>query len=283
MNITQPSPTAADSGSDATEAFRAGSARHGSADSDRVRISTLVRALLDAVRGVIRENEVSYAEFQAAKGWLIELGEGGEWPLFLDVFVEHEVEKVAERSQQGTKGTIEGPYYLPDQARLPAVATLPQRADERGDVLVLTGQTRSLDGTPLGRRRDRRLAGRRRRLLLRVRPAPARRESARGGRRRRRRPFRDHHGAARALPHPDRRTNGTMINAAGWQPWRPAHLHVMVRAAKHRPITTQLYFAGGAWLDSDIASATKDELILTPERVADHGLRVAYDFQLEPV
>ncbi len=282
MNITQPSPTAADSGSNATEAFRAGSARHGSADSDRLRISTLVGALLDAVLGVIRENEVSYAEFQAAKGWLIELGEGGEWPLFLDVFVEHEVEKVAERSQQGTKGTIEGPYYLPDQARLPAVATLPQRDDGRGDVLVLTGQTRSLDGTPLAA------------AEIDVWQADA--DGYYSG-------FAPHLPAGNlrgvvvadddgrfaittVLPAPYRiptdGPTGQMINAAGWQPWRPAHLHVMVRAAKHRPITTQLYFAGGAWLDSDIASATKDELILTPERVADHRLRVAYDFQLEP-
>ena len=131
MSITQPAPTAAESGSSATASFRAGTARHGSADSDRLRISTLVTAVLDAVHGVIREHEVTYAEFQAAKRWLIELGEGGEWPLFLDVFVEHEVENVAERSQQGTKGTIAGPYYLPDQVRLPAVATSPVRDRRR--------------------------------------------------------------------------------------------------------------------------------------------------------
>jgi catechol 1,2-dioxygenase len=282
MSITQPAPTAAESGSSATDAFRASTTRHGSADSDHQRISTLVSAVLDAVHGVIRAHALTYAEFQAAKRWLIELGEGGEWPLFLDVFVEHEVESVAERSQQGTKGTIEGPYYLPDQVRLPAVATLPQRDDEKGDVLVFAGQVGSLDGTPLaaaeidiwqadadgyysgfaahlpaGNLRGVVVAdGDGRFEITTVLPAP--------------------------YQIPTDGPTGQMISAAGWHPWRPAHLHLMVRAARHRPITTQLYFDGGAWLDSDIASATKDELILMPERVADNRLHVAYDVRLEP-
>jgi catechol 1,2-dioxygenase len=55
-------------------------------------------------------SEVTYPEFQAAEGWLIE---GGEWPLFLDVLVEHPVEEVQVATPQGTKGTILGPYHLP--------------------------------------------------------------------------------------------------------------------------------------------------------------------------
>jgi len=72
-----------------------------------------------------------------------------------------------------------------------------------------------------------------------------------------------------------------MIEAAGWHPWRPAHLHIMVRAAGHRTITTQLYFAGGDWLDSDVAEAVKPELVLEP-KVDETGIaRVTYDFELE--
>ena len=38
----------------------------------------------------------------------------------------------------------------------------------------------------------------------------------------------------------------------------------------------------GEWLGSDIASATKDELVLHPERHADGGYTAVYDFVLEP-
>ena len=45
-------------------------------------------------------------------------------------------------------------------------------------------------------------------------------------------------------------------------------------------ITTQLYFAGGEWLDSDVAEATKPELILDPKE-GDGTNAVTYDFVLE--
>jgi len=281
MTTAEVSPTAAGSGANATEAFRASTARRGSAEASQERVSTVVGALLEAVHGVIREHDVTYPEFQAAKAWLMALGEGGEWPLFLDVFVEHEVEAVAERTQQGTKGSIEGPYYLPDQVRLPSVASLPARPDEQGDRLVFAGQVRDLDGAPLagaevdiwhadadgyysgfaphipdGNLRGVVIADDEGRFeISTVLPAP--------------------------YQIPTDGPTGKLITAAGWHPWRPAHLHLMVRAEGHRQVTTQLYFHGGEWVDSDVAKATKDELILSPEKQADGSLRSDYDFVLE--
>jgi catechol 1,2-dioxygenase len=56
----------------------------------------------------------------------------------------------------------------------------------------------------------------------------------------------------------------------------------MVRHAGFRTITTQLYFAGGEWLESDVAEAVKPELVLEPT-VDESGAGVAsYDFELEP-
>ncbi len=54
-------------------------------------------------------------------------------------------------------------------------------------------------------------------------------------------------------------------------------------AAKGRhPIVTQLYFTGGDWLDSDVASATKPDLLLDPKPDADGRNVVQYDFALDP-
>jgi catechol 1,2-dioxygenase len=279
---TVESPTAAGSGANATASFRTTEAYHaGTAAVSPERISTVVKAVLQGVHQAIRDNDVTYPEFQAAKAWLIEVGEGGEWPLFLDVFVEHVVEEVAARTQEGTKGTILGPYYLPDQVKLPAKATLPMREDEKGTPLVFSGQVRDLDGTPLAGAEvdiwqaddqgyysgfaphlpDGNLRGvvvtddEGRFEISTIQPAP--------------------------YQIPTDGPTGKLITAAGWHPWRPAHLHLLVRAADHRTVTTQLYFQGGEYVDSDVAEAVKPELILDPQERGDGTNTVTYDFVLE--
>jgi catechol 1,2-dioxygenase len=280
MTTMQDSPTAAGSGASASSNFKA--KQRGDAGTSPERVSAVVTAVLQGVHAAIKEHEVTYPEFQAAKAWLMEVGEVGEWPLFMDVFVEHVVEEVAAGSQRGTKGTIEGPYYLPGQARLDASCELPHRPDEKGTPLVLTGQVRDLDGTPLGGAEvdiwhadadgyysgfaphlpDGNLRGvvvtdaDGRFAIRTVQPAP--------------------------YQIPTDGPTGKLIEAAGWHPWRPAHLHLMVRAAGHRTITTQLYFAGGEWLDSDVAEATKPDLILTPTEDESGTRHTTYDFDLEP-
>ncbi|MBN6041267.1 catechol 1,2-dioxygenase [Amycolatopsis sp. 195334CR] len=277
---TTEEPTAAGAGASATEAFRA-TRRHTGGEATAERVDAVVRAVLAGVHQAIRDERVTYPEFQAAKQWLMDLGEGGEWPLFLDVFVEHVVEDVAAESQKGTKGSILGPYYLPDQPRLPSVTALPSRPDEAGTPLVFTGQVRDVDGNPVygaeldlwhadeqgyysgfapgipeGNLRGVVVAdGQGRFEISTIQPAP--------------------------YQIPTDGPTGKLIEAAGWHPWRPAHLHLIVRAPGYRPITTQLYFEGGQWLDSDIAEATKPELVLRPEPTGDGGLRSAYDFVLE--
>jgi catechol 1,2-dioxygenase len=276
------SPTAAGSGANATASFRTTEAYHaGAAAVSPERISTVVKAVLQGVHQAIRDNDVTYPEFQAAKAWLIEVGEGGEWPLFLDVFVEHVVEEVAARTQTGTKGSILGPYYLPDAQRLPAKATLPMREDEKGTPLVFSGQVRDVDGTPLGGAEvdiwqaddqgyysgfaphipDGNLRGvvvtddDGRFEIRTIQPAP--------------------------YQIPTDGPTGKLIEAAGWHPWRPAHLHLLVRAPGHRTVTTQLYFAGGEYVDDDVAEAVKPELVLDPQEQGDGTNAVTYDFVLE--
>ncbi|GAA1164072.1 catechol 1,2-dioxygenase [Kribbella jejuensis] len=280
MTTVQDSPTAAGSGANASQNFKAKQRSEAVVPPERV--SAAVTAVLQGVHTAIREHQVTYPEFQAAKAWLMEVGEVGEWPLFMDVFVEHVVEEVAASSQRGTKGTIEGPYYLPDQVRLASRCELPHRPDEKGTPLVLSGQVRDLDGTPLagaevdiwhadadgyysgfaphlpdGNLRGVVVTDGSGRFEIRtVQPAP--------------------------YQIPTDGPTGKLIEAAGWHPWRPAHLHLMVRADGHRTITTQLYFAGGEWLESDVAEATKPELILDPVDDGTGVRRATYDFELEP-
>jgi catechol 1,2-dioxygenase len=75
-----------------------------------------------------------------------------------------------------------------------------------------------------------------------------------------------------------------MCAAAGWSPWRPAHIHLIVSAEGHEPLVTQLFPDSSEHLDNDVASATKQELIVHPEPAAgEDGLAFAYDFALTRV
>lgn len=282
MTTTQQSPTAAGSGANASASFKAVAKIQDVADTPPERVAAIVTSILQGVHGAIKEHDVSYAEFNAAKAWLMSVGEGGEWPLFMDVFVEHAVEAQVAQSQTGTKGSILGPYFLPGQTRLGSTCSLPRRDDEQGTSLVLEGQVRDVDGTPLAGSEvdiwqadsdgyysgfaphvpDGNLRGvvvtdaEGRFQIDTIQPAPYQ------------------------IPHDG--PTGQLIEAAGWHPWRPAHLHIQVRAEGHRPITTQLYFAGGDYLDSDVAEATKPELVIDPQDDGTGTRRSTYDFELEP-
>lgn len=247
------------------------------------RTDTVVRDLLRRLHQAISEHDVSYAEYEAAKQWLIDLGEAGEWPLFLDVFVESAVERNAFRSRAGSQGTILGPYHLPDAPLLDAPFDLPRRADERGDVVVMSGSVLDADGRPLagaeldvwqadadglysgfapglpaGNLRGKVLTDAEGRYQVRtIMPAP--------------------------YTIPQDGPTGRLTQAAGWSPWRPAHIHLIVSAEGHDSLTTQLFFAATDHLGDDVAGAVKDDLIVTPEPGADGELAFTYDFRLSAV
>jgi catechol 1,2-dioxygenase len=126
--------SAAGSGRSATARFRTDkSPFEALKDTPTERVDMLAREVLDAVHETICKHKVSYDEYNALKAWLIQVGQDGEWPLFLEVWVEHVVEDVATAHRHGNKGTIEGPYYLPNAPDLGADGTtLPMRDGEQG-------------------------------------------------------------------------------------------------------------------------------------------------------
>ena len=97
----------------------------------------------------IRRHQVTYDEYNALKAWMIQVGQDGEWPLFLDVWVEHVVEDVATAHREGNKGSIEGPYYVPGAPELGAIGTIPMRDGEPGSPMVWDGRITTPTGKPL--------------------------------------------------------------------------------------------------------------------------------------
>ncbi|QYN33895.1 catechol 1,2-dioxygenase [Pseudonocardia sp. DSM 110487] len=267
--------TAAGSGRNATATFAR--KERGTAAVDTARVDAVARDALGALHEVIRKHRLTYAEYDALKAWLIRVGADGEWPLFLDVFVEHVVEEVVNADRRGAVGTIEGPYYVPGAPEFASEGTLPMRAGEPGAPLTFQGSVTDLDGIPiegalveLWHADD---AGFYSQFAPGI-PEWNLRGAIRTGADGR---YTFHTIQPAPYQIPTDGATGALIASAGWHAWRPAHLHLKVSAPERLPVTTQLYFEGGEHVGDDVAQAVKPELILRP---VDN--RVTYDFPLDP-
>ena len=56
---------------------------------------------------------------------------------------------------------------------------------------------------------------------------------------------------------------GAMLEATGRHPWRPAHLHMIIRAPGYKTVTTHLFDTTSEYLDSDAVFAVKPSLVRT--------------------
>jgi protocatechuate 3,4-dioxygenase beta subunit len=93
-------------------------------------------------------------------------------------------------------------------------------------------------------------------------------------------------------PIPDDGPVGEMLRATGRHPYRAPHLHFMIMAPGFRRLVTQLFVAGGAYLDSDAVFGVKEDLIVDFERrtgetpdgrdVDGEWCRVEFTFRIAP-
>jgi hydroxyquinol 1,2-dioxygenase len=86
---------------------------------------------------------------------------------------------------------------------------------------------------------------------------------------------------------------GRMLRKMGRHPFRPGHIHMIVSAPDHLPVTTHLFVAGSEYLDSDAVFGMKESLVAGFERhpagtdpdgqpIETPFYTVAYDFRLRP-
>jgi hydroxyquinol 1,2-dioxygenase len=54
---------------------------------------------------------------------------------------------------------------------------------------------------------------------------------------------------------------GAMLDATGRHPWRPAHIHMIVRAPGYKSVTTHIFDRESEYLDSDAVFAVKPSLM----------------------
>jgi hydroxyquinol 1,2-dioxygenase len=87
---------------------------------------------------------------------------------------------------------------------------------------------------------------------------------------------------AEAYPIPDDGPVGDMLRATKRHPWRPAHLHFMIKAPGYETLITHVFRDGDRYLDSDAVFGVRQSLIAQWEKQADGRYLVEYDFVLNP-
>lgn len=265
--------------------------------NDRVREITQ-RMVSDLFRA-IDDLDIKPDEFWAGVDWLARLGASGQIGLItaglgfdrlIDIR-EEEADEAAGRAA-GTPRAIEGPLYIAG-APLSDGETRLDEDPVRGQVLVMEGQVRDVDGKPvagalvdvwhaneLGRyshfdpdQEDYHL---RRKIKT----------DAQGRYR-----FRSFIPPGYAIP-PNSPTS-ELFEGLGRHGNRPAHIHFLVAADGQRTLTTQVNIPGDTFLDDDFAFATRDGLVVelqpgTPPAgyeslgVNEPFTRVCFDFVMQP-
>lgn len=81
-------------------------------------------------------------------------------------------------------------------------------------------------------------------------------------------------------PIPDDGPVGRLLGLTGRHPWRAAHIHFIVDAAGHTPVTTHIFDGASDYLDSDAVFGVKGSLVKDFAEQPDGSVLLEHDFVL---
>jgi len=248
----------------------------------KARLNAIFDDLQEALREIIVKHEVTWEEYRLALEWLRDAGmAGSEIPDLLDFLLSPAVDDATHGTGGGTEPNIEGPVYVAGAPMLERPFVLPRREDEPGERLLFSGTVRSTDGS--------RLAG----AVLDIWQsngageyshfmAGVPEDNLRG------RITTDGDGCFEfetVVPAPYNvplgGATGRLFAALGRPSFRPGHIHFKLSHEAAAPLTTQIYFDGDPFIDSDVVGAVKPSLVTKLIRHDGEGTTTcSYDFVL---
>ncbi len=251
------------------------------------RLKQLVSALVRHLHDFAREVQLTEAEWMAGIGFLTRTGQTcndvrQEFILLSDVLgLSMLVVAMNHAKPAGaTEATVFGPFHTDDAPRLDAGADIAGGAP--GTPMEVDIAVTSIDGRPL--------AG----AEVDVWQADDQglydvQQPDLGPRRRARAVMRtDAEGRLRfrsivptAYPVPTDGPVGQLLLATGRHPWRPAHVHFLIRAPGHETLVTHLFRDGDPYLDSDVVFGVRNSLVVAIPTGANPVLR--HTFVLNPI
>ncbi|REG49137.1 catechol 1,2-dioxygenase/chlorocatechol 1,2-dioxygenase [Paraburkholderia sp. BL6669N2] len=244
------------------------------------RSAVVIHDILKSVREALWHHDVTFEEYRAAVGFLRKYAQSAEFeiPLTCDMLFNATISDIEMKHRKGSVSNLEGPYFL---EAAPTITDRISTRDEEGDELIIEGQVRDLSGNPIEGAelyiwhsdsqglysgfsgdfpidlyRGKKIIGPTGEYSVRTTmPAPY------------------------MIPHDG--PSGELLGFMGRHPWRPAHVHFKVRAQGFLEFTTQAYFAGGDWVDSDCVEGVRAPLVHDPE-IRGNAKVLKMDFVLDP-
>lgn len=229
------------------------------------RLREIMLALTKHLHTFVSEVELSEEEWAKAIALLTATGhitddKRQEFILFSDTLgVSMLVDAIANRAPSGaTESTVLGPFYVPGSPLREYGANIAEQ--EAGTPAWVQGRVLDLDGAPIaGAELDVWQNGSNQLYAVQDDDAPD--DHLRG------RFVTDAEGrfafrAVRPVPYPipDDGPVGRMLAATARHPWRPAHIHIVVRAPGFKSVTTHIFDAESGYLDDDTVFAVKPSL-----------------------
>jgi catechol 1,2-dioxygenase len=246
------------------------------------RLREILGSLVRHLHGFVREVEPSFAEWEQAVGFLTATGQKcddtrQEFILLSDVLgVTMLVDAVNHRkAPEATESTVLGPFHQVESPRRELGDTIDLVAG--GEPCVVTGRVAGLDGTPLAAATVDVWQADDHGFYDVQQPGTQPQGNGRGlftcdgdGR------FWFRTVTPSPYPIPADGPVGALLGATGRHPYRPAHIHFIVAAGGHLPVTTHVFVAGSPYLDSDAVFAVKQSLVRDFTVVDDPGQAAAY-------
>lgn len=266
-------------------------------DGGNERVKQIVHRVMRDIFQAVEDFDVTPEEFWSAVYYIGELGQSGEAALlapglgmdhYLDIRMDAEDEQAGLTG--GTPRTIEGPLYVADAPMGEGFARMDDGSEDV-EPLIITGRVTDEQGQPLAD------------AVVDIWHANSmgaysyfdKSQSDYNLRRRIKTDAQGRYTARSIIPSgygcPPEGPTHKLLDLLGRHGQRPAHIHYFISSPGYRHLTTQINLAGDEYTYDDFAFATRDELVVEAERIADkaqaekYGLsgpfsRLVFDVQL---
>ncbi len=235
-------------------------------DDTDPRVREIMTSLARHLHDFARETKLTHEEWNEGLRFLRETGEittddRNEFVLLSDVLGLSSLIDMLNSAKDGTSSSVLGPFHISNPPNLPMGADL--RGDHGGDIVLVEGTVRSADGEPItGATLD----------IWQTAPNglyssqdPAQETYSFHALFTTSEDGRYTFTTARPVSYtvPTDGPVGSILNATGRHPWRPSHLHYIVKAKGHRPLVTEVFPDDDPYLDQDTVFGVRDDLVIS--------------------
>jgi protocatechuate 3,4-dioxygenase beta subunit len=225
------------------------------------RVTAIMDLIVEAMREIIVKESITEAELHAAAHFMDRIGveEGGRFTELFDIMLSMTSLESMGRSTGGTMPSLEGPFYKPNAPIRDDGQIFDDEPGPNAELLTIMGRVTTHEtGEPIPS------------AEVDVWQADEHGIYDNVGFNLRGKVITDSDGRYRVetvVPFRykirDDGPNGELLKMLGQHSWRPAHVHFKVWVDGALGLTTQFYFADSDYLESDVANAVRDELIVS--------------------